>query len=155
MPFLQSIIGYIRGIRADPTVDEAALKRAAEDAWGLVQADRTPLPAGSGGYDWMQWRKKLQRVLDGLPATEPEWAGMMTEARALGFGEEAVLGAQIEEFTLLVRRAVADCELSTDEHAKLAAAKRLIGLSHEEAEELVKTVIREAEAFFGHQVRQI
>ena len=155
MSFLETIFGYVRGRRADPAVDESALKRAAEDAWGLDEADRVPIPVNSSVYDWTQWRKKLQRILDGLPATEPEFEPMMAEARSLGFGDAAVRGAQIEEFTLLIRRAVADCVMTLEERHKLETAQRLLGLSNDEAELISQAVIREAAAFFGNQIRDV
>jgi hypothetical protein len=155
MSFLETMLGYIRGRRVDPTLDESARKRAVEDAWGLDEADRTPMPVESGAYDWTQWRKKLQRILDGLPATEPEWEPMMAEARSLGFGDSTVSAAQIEEFTLLIRRAVADCVLTPEEHRKLEIAQRLLGLSADDAEQITREVIREAETFFGGEVREV
>lgn len=155
MAFLQTVLDYVRGRRQDPAIDLAQARRAAEDAWGLDEADRTPLPADTSTYDWTQWRKKLQRILDGLPATEPEWPTLMAEARSLGFGESTVRNAQIQEFTLLIRRVVADCLLTPEEHTKLESARALLGISSDEAELIAQAVIREAGDFFGQQVREL
>jgi len=153
MSYLKSVIDYVTKRQQHPLVDLAESKRAVEDAWGLGEADRGPLPAASSTYDWTQWRKKLQRVLDGLPATEPEWEPMMTEARALGFGEAAIHNVQIEEFTLLIRRVVADCVLTADEQTKLESARRLLSIPADEAERIAQGVLREASAFFGQPLR--
>ena len=36
-------------------------------------------------YDRVQWRKKLTRLLEQLPASQKDWEPLMSEARALGF----------------------------------------------------------------------
>jgi hypothetical protein len=153
MSYLRSVLDYVARQRLDPSVDRAKAKRVVEDAWGLVEADRSPTRFDSSSYDWTQWRKQLQRVLDGLPETEPEWGPMMAEARALGFGESAVQDAKIEEFTLLIRRVVADCVLTADEQEKLETARRLLGLTADEAELISQGVVKEAAEFFGKPLR--
>ena len=155
MPFLDTVLGFVTGRRADPAPAREEGRRKAAEAWGLTAVDMGLGAAEPGSYDWQQWRKKVARILAGLPATEPEWAPMMAEARALAFGDERVLATQIEEFTLLVRRAVADCEFTEPERLKLDLARRLIGIADSDAEALVQTVIREAEVFFGQQVHAI
>jgi hypothetical protein len=153
MSYLKSVLDYVTRQRLDPSVDRAKAKRAVEDAWGLVEADRSPTQFHSSSYDWTQWRKQLQRVLDGLPATELEWGPMMAEARALGFGESMVRNAKIEEFTLLIRRVVADCVLTAEEQEKLESARRLLALTADEAELISQGVVKEAVQFFGKPLR--
>ena len=47
MAFLQTVLDYVSGRRQDTATDLSESKRAAEDAWGLGEADRTPLPTES------------------------------------------------------------------------------------------------------------
>jgi hypothetical protein len=132
------------------------------EAWGVSDTGDAELAdAGPGGtdappetldYDRVQWRRKLKRILERLPASEHEWDPMITEARALAFDDEWVACTQLQEFDILMRRAVADCTLTEAEHEKLDLARRLIGLSEQEAETLLATIVKEAETFFGHHV---
>jgi hypothetical protein len=108
---------------------------------------------GPDVYDRVQWHKKLKRILDELPGSETEWADLMAEARALGFEAEWVEKCQTEEFTMLVRRAVSDRQVTEAEHRKIDRARDLIGLSEERAEAILHEVIAEAEAFFGKPVK--
>jgi hypothetical protein len=110
-------------------------------------------PVEPSAYDVDQWRKKLKRILDKLPASQPEWDVMLAEGRALGLGEEWMRKAMVEEFLLLIRRAVADRVVTTQDHRKLDLARELIGLPEAEAVQMLKDVIAEAEAFFGQSVQ--
>jgi hypothetical protein len=130
--------------------------------WGVYE---TPAPdpesdgnaANAGAdpdreFDRVQWRKKLKRILERLPATQAEWQPMLTEARALSFDDEWVTRVQIDEFGLLMRRAVADCHFTEAEHDKIELARTLIGIPEAEAEAMLQVIIKEAETFFGHRV---
>jgi hypothetical protein len=108
--------------------------------------------ADSSEYDRAQWRKKMARILDGLPASRPAWAVLMTEAKALKLNEAWMHQCQVEEFRLLVRRAVADRKVSASEHHKLDLARDLIGIPEDDAEVTLRSVIAEAETFFGRPV---
>jgi hypothetical protein len=110
------------------------------------------LPKASA-YDVDQWRKKLKRVLDKLPASQSEWEPMIADGRALGLDTEWMAWVQLEEFTLLIRRAIADRRFTSEEHRKLDLARDLIGMTEPEAEALVQSVVAEAEAFFGKPVQ--
>src|ERR671921_434261 len=103
-------------------------------------------------YDRDQWQKKMTRILEDLPDSRDQWGPMMAEARALGFDGHWMRQAQVEEFTLLVRRAVADGVFTEKEHRLLDLARDLIGLPEAEAEALVHTIVTEAESFFGKTI---
>jgi hypothetical protein len=127
------------------------------EAWGIVDSAPAELtaasvPAEPQDYDHAQWRKKLKRILDKLPASTPEWETMMTEARAMSFGEDWVVRMQVEEFALLMRRAVADGVVTEEEHRKIDLARTLMGISEADAEALLHTIVTEAETFFGHSI---
>jgi len=54
-----------------------------------------------------------------------------------------------DEFTLLVRRAVADRVVTEAEHRKIDMARDLIGIPDAEAVAILNQVVAEAESFFG------
>ncbi len=112
-----------------------------------------PTP-GPDVYDRVQWQKKLKRILDELPGSKPEWAVLVTEARALSFEPAWIHDCQIEEFRMLVRQAVADRHVTEDEHRKLDLARDLIGIPEAEAEAILHAIMAEAEAFFGKPVEE-
>src|SRR5690242_21626512 len=92
---------------------------AAAGAPGGRDLDRdgsTGAPGAPGTYDLQQWRKKLKRILDELPGSQPQWADLMAEERAMGFAPEWVRACQVEEFQLMVRRAVSDRHFTEAEH---------------------------------------
>jgi hypothetical protein len=70
----------------------------------------------------------------------------------LGLDQDWVRDAQREEFVMLVRRVVADRNVSPMEQRKLELARTLIGLSEDEAETIVRDVVAEAESFFGGEI---
>ena len=119
-------------------------------AWGLDEESTDDLAETSevGLYDRAQWQKKLKRVLEGLPETKAGWAELAIDARALNMDAEWVKKVELDEFTLLVRRAVSDRHFTEDEHRKLDLARDLMGVSEEKAEEVLHEVIAEAEKFF-------
>ncbi len=121
-------------------------------AWGLNESAE---PQGLGdpkAYDRVQWQKKMKRILDELPASRHEWDELMSEARALHFDPEWLTRTQVDEFLLLVRRAVSDRHFSEEEHRKLDLARDLIGIPEPEAEAALHAIVAEAESFFGKSV---
>jgi hypothetical protein len=162
MGFLDALNGAVGRSRRGGASEQVRLA----ESWGLGETSHSEFPGPAPAaepvemtappetldYDRAQWRKKVKRILEKLPASQAEWEPMLTEARALGFDEAWVLQTELEEFRLMVRRAVADCNVTADEHRRLDLARSLIGLSEEDAEELLHAVVAEAEAFFGHSV---
>ena len=57
-----------------------------------------------------------------------------------------------EEFTLLVRRVVADRVVTEAEHRKLDLARDLLEIPDAEAEAILHAVVADAEQFFGGTV---
>ncbi len=103
-------------------------------------------------YDRTQWLRKLKHILDELPDSEPRWEQLVREGRAKGFEESWMRHLMLEEFTLLVRRAVADRVFSERERRKLDLARVLVGLDQAQAEAIYASVVKEAETFFGEEV---
>jgi hypothetical protein len=127
-------------------------------AWGLNEAEpparpHVPEVQGASAYDRSQWQKRLRRVLDDLPASEPQWQNLQTDAQALNLEPDWVAEKEREEFVFLVRRAVSDRIVSENEHQRLDLARKLIGMSEAEAEGLLHAIVAEAEAFFGKPIK--
>lgn len=137
--------------RADPKDRERVLNH-----WGL-DGTRKPNAADSEptDYDRLNWRKKLQRILEDLPGSQKEWSNFLPDAQALKLGEDWIRNTLREEFTLLVRRAVADHVVTDAEHHKLDLAHQLIGLSDADAAKIFQQVVAEAEEFFGTDVQGV
>lgn len=139
------------------TLDERTRGKLLE-AWGLADeevAARAPevTPEGTPlDYDRTQWVRKLRHILDELPESEPRWGQLVQEARAKQFDEAWVRRLMLEEFAMMIRRAVADRLFTERERRKLDQARVLIGLNAEEARGIYANVVREAEAFFGEHV---
>jgi hypothetical protein len=122
-------------------------------AWGLEEGGAAnPADLGAGAYDRANWQKKLKRVLGELPDSEHQWPELMAEAKALKLDPEWVTRCQVEEFMLLIRRAVSDRHFTEAEHRKLDLARDLIGIPEAEAEAALHSVVAEAETFFGKSV---
>jgi hypothetical protein len=124
-------------------------------AWGLGDepAAAPGEPAADASlYDRAQWHKKMKRILAELPDSRNEWAELMTEARALKLDQDWVTKSQVDEFLLLVRRAVSDRHFTEAEHRKLDLARDLIGIPEAEAEAALHAIVAEAESFFGKSV---
>jgi hypothetical protein len=121
-----------------------------------VDPDELPLPTEtpfeSGIYDRAQWAKKLKRVLAELPDSQSEWEDVAAEARAMDFDPAWVAQCGRDEFTLLVRRAVADRVVTEAEHRKLDLVRDLLGIPEAEAVSILNAVVAEAESFFGGTV---
>jgi hypothetical protein len=103
-------------------------------------------------YERTLWRKKLQRILDDLPDSKSEWPDFAPDGDVLGLGDAWIHDRMVEEFTLLIRRVIADGVVTDAEHRKLDMARDLIGLSDSQAEAIFQQAIEEAEAFFGKSV---
>lgn len=105
-------------------------------------------------YDRLNWQKKLKRILNELPGSQPGWPDLMAEARALGFDPVWVYHGQVEEFRMMVRRAVSDRHFTEEEHRRIDLARDLIGIPEAEAEAILHAIVAEAEAFFGAPVEE-
>ena len=130
-----------------PTAREVEARFLGVDPDSLPIAEESPFNAGN--YDRAQWSKKLKRVLEGLPGTRTEWDDVAAEAKAMGFPPEYVHQRCRDEFALLVRRAVADRVVTEAEHRTLDLARDLIGIPDAEAVAILRSVVAEAESFFG------
>jgi hypothetical protein len=127
-------------------------------AWGLDEdkaSSQKTEPEGRrvSAYDRSQWQKKLRRILDELPASEPQWHELVTEAHALELEPAWIAEQEREEFAFLVRRAVSHRVVTDEEHRKLDLARKLIGLPETEAEQILHSIMAEAEEFFGAPVK--
>jgi hypothetical protein len=140
------------------TLDDRSRAKLLE-AWGLAEADvaNEQVPRYSAGetpldYDRAQWLRKLKHILDELPDSEPRWEQLVREGRAKEFDDAWMRHLMLEEFSLLVRRAVADRVFSERERRKLDLARTLVGLDETEAKAIYASVVKEAETFFGEEV---
>ncbi len=141
------------GLEDDETGAET---EADSDAAGQAEEGPSTVEAAGTNYsafDRTQWQKKLRGILDELPASQPRWHELMTEAHALQLQPEWIADRQREEFLFVIRRAVANKVISEDEHQKLELARKLIGMSEAEAETALHSILAEAEAFFGTPVQ--
>jgi hypothetical protein len=135
------------GSTSNPSPREIEAAFLGVDPDTLPIADETPFE--SGAFDRAQWAKKVKRVLNELPDSKPDWDDLAAEARAMDFEPDWVTQCYVEEFTLLVRRAVADRVVTDAEHRNLDLARDLIGLPDAQAVEILHSVVAEAESFFG------
>ena len=121
-----------------------------------VDPDELPIapeePFESDNYDRAQWARKVKRVLERLPDSKPEWAGVVADSKAMDFDPAWVQQCIRDEFTLMVRRAVADRVVTEAEHRKLDYARALLEIPDAEAETILHQVVSEAETFFGKTV---
>jgi hypothetical protein len=145
-------------------VDDDTKKRIRE-VWGLDQEEpgsederkgtTAGEPAGTASpYDRAQWAKKLRKVLEELPGSQPSWHDLMTEAHALKFEPGWIADRQREGLVFLIRQAVSHRVVSEDDHHKLDLARKLIGIPEAEAERILHEIMAEAEAFFGAPVKE-
>ena len=109
-------------------------------------------PSGAGLYDREQWRRKLKRILEKLPQSEHDWAHLEQEARALDFGDTWITHAYLDELALMIRKIVSDRVVTAEEHRKIDLARSLMGITDDEAECMVHTIVVEAEQFFGKSI---
>lgn len=134
------------GLDDDDTTDEGR---------GADHASAATMTAGSVAsiYDRAQWQKRLRKILDDLPDSQPQWHDLITDAHALQLEPDWIADRQREEFAFIIRRAVADQVISEDDHHKLDLARRLIGMPEAEAEVALHAIMAEAAAFFGAPVK--
>ena len=147
MGFLESLKRFLGD---DPVVTEAHQKRHLNDAWN-VSDNNVPEPAetnfGTSTYDRDLWVKKLRHTLaDRLPLGDQEWHAFLADAYARGFERDWVDQQQRVAFELLVRKAVSDGVVTSEEHHQIELARVQIGLSDTEAESLLNRVLDEAKA---------
>ena len=129
-------------------------------AWSLHDTDdhaagTDPEPFHGGEYDRKNWRKKLKLILDELPASRGRWADHIADAHAMGFEPDQIATWCRDEFTLMVRRIVADRVVTEEEHRTLDLARDLLAIPDAEAEQILHDVAAEAEAFFGKSVEGV
>jgi hypothetical protein len=150
---LRRSLSHDAGTPAPASPDEA---RRLNEAWGLgpEPAARPEGFADASLYDQAQWRKKLKLILETLPESRERWDELIAESRAMSFDPAWVAQCQVEEFLLLIRRAVSDRRFTEEEHARLDLARQLMGIPEPEAEAALRTVVAEAEQFFGKPVRE-
>lgn len=134
-----------------PRFDEQQQRRLLS-AWGLDDPNSPLNAAPASAYDQAQWHKKLKSMLEKLPGSQARWGELMTEVRALNLDPDWIQRALRAEFTLLVRRLVANRVVTPEEHQRIDLARRLVGLSEAEAEDILLAVVAETEAFFGEPV---
>lgn len=149
-------LGTLKTFLSTPPEREAteATRARLRRAWGLDETEPSPSePSATSDYDKTRWRRRLHQIFLGLPGSRDQWLALMTDARALNLDEAWMDAGMAEEFELLLRAAVADRFVSDDEQDKIEAARRLIGLSEEDAATVLIAVAEEAEAFFGGQVK--
>lgn len=152
---LRKSLGHESGVPEPPSPEA---ERRLSQAWGLDSAPGAAQAEGftdTSVYDQAQWRKKLKLILEALPDSRTRWDELMAESRAMSFDPDWVMRCQVEEFMLLIRRAVSDRRFTEEEHNKLERARQLIGIPEAEAEAALQTVIAEAEQFFGKPVRNV
>ena len=140
----------LRRVAGRPSRDPRARRpaRSRPGSWGvdpddLPIAEETPFDAGE--YDRAQWAKKLKRVLDGLPATRPEWDDVAAEARAMGFDPAWVASAAATSSRCWSAGPSPTGVVTEAEHRKLDLARDLIGIPDAEAEAILHSVVAEAE----------
>lgn len=147
-----------------PANEEA--RQRIRSAWGLDDDETVAAHEGdnhspstittgsnASDFDRAQWQKRLRRVLDELPGSQPRWHDLMTDAHALQLEPDWIANRQREEFAFLIRRAVADKLVSEEDHHKLDLVRELIGISQAEAEAALHAILAEAEALFGAPVK--
>ena len=154
-------MGFLSALRhflADrpPAQDSEEVRGRIRDAWGLDDEPGSIAPgpdaAEASAYDRNQWRRKLNHFFVKPPASDAEWADLLSEAKALKLDDAWVAAGMRDEFTMMIRGLVADRRLSEDEQARLEAVRKRIGLGEEEAAELVRSVVADARRFFGADV---
>ena len=132
---------------------DAAVAPELAAAWGLTEEGGAAASEPDASlYDRANWLKKMKRILRELPVSEPQWAELTSEARALNFDPDWVAKSQVDEFLLLIRRAVSDRHFTEAEHRMLDLARDLIGIPEAEAEAALHAIVAEAESFFGKTV---
>ncbi|GIW88498.1 MAG: hypothetical protein KatS3mg108_2822 [Isosphaeraceae bacterium] len=167
-------MGFLDGLKAllgGRGGRDAAERRRLARLWGLDEESAgerraepkaldldalPPIPRGRGvasAYDERMWVKKLRYLLsERLPIPDEEWEDFRADALALGFDESWIREQEREAFGFLLRKVVRDGVVSERERQELEWARRQIGLSEQEATEMLEAVVREAEAELGRTV---
>jgi hypothetical protein len=152
-------MGFFDSLKRVLEGDKEKVSDRVAAAWNLRDTSEHDQPAFSepepfhgGEYDKKSWRKKLKRILDDLPESQPEWADHIAEAHALGIGNVELATWSRDEFALLVRRVVADRMVTEAEHRKLDLARELLEIPDAEAEAILHEIVEEAEKFFGKRI---
>ncbi len=99
-------------------------------------------------FDQLRWRRKLSRVFEQLPDSQPRWHDLIAEVKALDLDPQWAEAALREEFTMLVRQVVVDGAITPHEQRRLDLARHLIGLEEAEATAILDRVAAEADQFF-------
>lgn len=151
-------MGFLDTVRRVLHMDNHPARDVAA-AWGLEEEPAPEAAAAAeakeaGLYDRTNWQKKMKRILEGLPATQPQWEEVMKEAKALQLDPSWIKQCELAEFKMLVRRAVSDRHFSESEHKTLDLARDLIGLPEDKAEAILHAIVAEAQKFFGEEVRK-
>ncbi len=141
----------------DAPVDRGQTSQGLSRAWSLSDTDDNvtgtePATFHGGEYDRKNWRKKLKLILDELPSSRGRWADHIADAHAMAFEPDQIKTWCRDEFTLLVRRIVADRVVTEAEHRTLDLARDLLAIPDAEAEQILHDVAAEAEDFFGKSV---
>ncbi|WP_165244787.1 hypothetical protein [Paludisphaera soli] len=157
-------LSALRGFLADKSRLDASeeSREKFRNAWGLDPEPEPDEEAGASApgpdadaaseFDKTQWRRKLHHIFEKYPASSDEWPLLMREARALRLDDAWVAQGMKEEFTMMIRGLIADRRLTEEEQARLEAVRKLMGLTEERAAALVRSVVAEAERFFGGDV---
>lgn len=161
MNFFERLLGARR--KAEE-LDEAGRQRLLR-VWGLEDGsvpvrvadrpDEVPPPRVDLHYDRDQWHRRVKTVLAGLPDSEEEWEHVVSDARAKDFDPAWVAEVLRQEFTLMIRSAVADRVYTGRERRVIEQARTLIGFTEAEAEAIYQEVVTEAESFFGGPIEEV
>ncbi|MDG3003477.1 hypothetical protein [Paludisphaera mucosa] len=161
MGFLSALRGFL-GDKSRLDASEESLERF-RDAWGLdadpeeaseTPGESTPGPdaAAASEFDKTQWRRKLHHIFEKYPASSGEWPLLMREARALKLDDAMVASGTKGEFIMMIRALIADRRLSEEDQVRVEEVRKLIGMSEEQAAAVVRSVVVDAERFFGGDV---
>jgi len=150
MRFLEVLRQLLTRVRA-PAASEERGAGGSEEAFGQSEESSEDLDPQT--YDRARWRKRLQRILDELPGSRGEWPDLLADARDLGLSEDWVRECQVDEFLLLARRSVKDRILNERALKRLDCARELMRLSRDQADSAIRSIVAEAEAFFGKPVQ--
>jgi hypothetical protein len=157
-------LSVLRGFLADKSRLDASeeSRERLRDAWGLdLDSEPADEPGASAPgpdadaaseFDKTQWRRKLHHIFEKYPASSGEWPRLMQEARGLRLDDAWVAEGMKDEFTMMIRALIADRRLTEEEQARLEAVRVLAGLTEEDAAALVRSVVADAERFFGGDV---
>jgi hypothetical protein len=130
------------------TADDANRRPARAEALGEAPEGHEPTAeGGTSPYDRALWIKKLQHILsEKLPIDDQTWHDFLADAYALGFDRPWVEAQERSAFEKLVRKAVSDGVLTAEERHRIDMARAQIGLSANEAVDLLNRVVAESKA---------